>query len=85
MALNIKDRRTDELARRSAELRETSITDAVRAALERDVIELEAERAKRNAQFAALVQDIQREAASIPDHDTRSVREIRDDLWDDAG
>ena len=41
MALNIKNPDVDRLARRAAELRETGVTEAVRAALERDVSELE--------------------------------------------
>ena len=53
MALNIKDQRTDELARRAAELRQSGITEAVRAALERDVILLEAERDQRRKDFMA--------------------------------
>lgn len=84
MALNIKNRDVDRLARRSAELRQTSLTNAIQAALERDVLELEAERARRNAKFSALVREIQAEAAAIPDRDNRSVKEISDWLWDDG-
>ncbi|WP_372708352.1 type II toxin-antitoxin system VapB family antitoxin [Brevundimonas sp.] len=84
MALNIKDQRTDELARRAAELRQSGITEAVRAALERDVILLEAERDKRRKDFMAKVREIQGAAAAIPDRDTRSLKEISDWLLDDG-
>ena len=83
MALNIKDRRTDELARRAAELRQTGITEAVRAALERDVVELEKAREARLKKVDALVREIQEEARAIPDRDTRPMKEYTDWLWSD--
>lgn len=83
MALNIKDRRTDELARRAAELRQTGITEAVRAALERDVVELEKAREARLKKVDALVREIQAEARATPDRDTRSMKEYADWLWSD--
>jgi len=84
MALNIEDQRTDELARRAAELRQSGITEAVRAALERDVILLEAKRDQRRKDFMAKVREMLREAAAIPDRDTRSPKEISDWLSDDG-
>lgn len=83
MALNIKDRRTDELARRAAELRQTGITEAVRAALERDLVELEKAREARLKKIDALVRQIQAEARATPDRDTRPMKEYTDWLWSD--
>jgi len=80
MALNIKRTRVDELARRSAELREVSITDAVEAALERDVIELEAAREKR---LTAYLKDLHERMAKMPVLDPRSTREIQNELNQD--
>jgi len=81
MALNIKRRRVDELARRSATLRDVSITDAVEAALERDVIELEATRTQRADDYLAGLQD---RMAKLPVRDPRSTREIQDELNQDV-
>jgi hypothetical protein len=83
MALNIKDRRTDELAREVAALSEKSITEALRETLERRVIELKAEREKRKADFMAFVAEVQAEFAHAPVLDPRSPKEIMDGLDDD--
>jgi len=83
MALNIKDRRTDELARRAAALRETGITEAVRAALERDVIVLEQEREAKVARAMAYMNALHERLAIAPDRDKRPPREIRDQLNQD--
>ena len=83
MALNIKNPEVDRLARRVAELRETGVTEAVRAALERDVVELEKARAARLKAVGALVREIQAEARAIPDRAPRSMKEHADWLWSD--
>ena len=84
MALNIKDRRTDELAREAAALSGTTITEALRDALERRVIELKVEREKRKAGFMAYVAEVQAEFAAAPALDLRSPKEIMDELNDDV-
>lgn len=84
MALNIKDRRTDELAREVAALSEKSITEALRETLELRVVELRAERERRKQAFFEKVRVIQAEIAALPVLDPRSTREIRDELWDDV-
>ncbi len=84
MALNIKDRRTDELAREVAALSDKSITEALRETLELRVVELKAVRAARREKALAWLEDIQARAASTPDSDTRSQKEISDWLWDDS-
>lgn len=81
MALNIKRKRVDELARRSATLRDVSITDAVEAALERDVIELEATRKQRTDDYLV---GLQTRMARLPVQDCRSTREIQDALNQDV-
>jgi hypothetical protein len=83
MALNIKRARVDELARRSAELRDVSITDAVEAALERDVIELEKAREARMASVMEKIGKIQAEIAAMPVRDPRPTRQIQDELNQD--
>lgn len=83
MALNIKDRRTDELARRAAGLRQTGVTEAVRAGLERDVVELKKAREAGLKKVGALVQEMQAEARAIPDRDTRPMKEYTDWLCSD--
>ena len=84
MALNIKDRRTDELAREVAALSGKSITEALRETLELRVVALRDEKARRKDTFLDTVRQIQAEAASIPDRDTRSVKEIRDSIWEEG-
>ncbi len=83
MALNIKRSSVATLARRVAELREVSITDAVEAALERDVIALEAEREKRREAIFEKIREIQAFVAAAPVLDNRSVAEITDELDED--
>lgn len=84
MALNIKDRRTDELAREVAALSDKSITEALRETLELRVVELKAVRtAKRNEALAWLA-DFQTRAARTPDKDSRTPKEISDWLWDES-
>ncbi|NBB53310.1 PSK operon transcription factor [Rhizobium sp. CRIBSB] len=84
MALNIKDRRTDELAREVAALSEKSITEALRETLELRVVELRAEREARQSAFRAFVSQIQTEVAAMPVQDDRPTTVIRDELWDDV-
>lgn len=83
MALNIKNLDVDRLARRSAELRETSLTEAVHAALQRDVLELEKEREARIERRIAASLKIVGRMKAAPVLDARSGREIREDLDDD--
>ncbi len=83
MALNIKRSRVEELARRSAALREVSITDAVEAALARDVVELEKARDLRTARIMTEIRKIQEEVAAMPVRDPRTTREIQDELNQD--
>lgn len=84
MALNIKDRRTDELAREVAALSGTGITEALRETLELRVVALKAERDQRKARFLSLVGDIQRQAAAIPDRETRTHKEFTDWIWEEG-
>lgn len=83
MALNIKDRRTDELAREVAALSDKSITEALRETLELRVVELKAERERRRAEFFEKVRIIQAEIAAMPVMDTRATREIQNELDED--
>ena len=84
MALNIKDRRTDELAREAAALSGTTITEALREALERRVTELKLEQAQRKAGLMAYIAEVQAEFAAAPVLDPRSPKEIMDELNDDV-
>jgi antitoxin VapB len=58
MTLSIKDPTTDALARKLAELKGQSITDAVRAALEAEVARAERDEAARRERIHALVDQI---------------------------
>ena len=55
MTLSIKDPKTDALARKLAELRGQTITDAVHAALEAEIARAERGEALRQARIKALV------------------------------
>lgn len=83
MALNIKNPEVDRLARRAAELRETGVTEALRAALERDVAILEEEREARAQRRIAETMKIVEEMGRFPVRDRRPLKEIRDELWED--
>jgi hypothetical protein len=84
MALNIKDRRTDELAREVAALSEKGITEALRETLELRVVELRAEREKRVDEAMAKIREIQKRIAEAPILDPRSAHEIMQELNDDV-
>lgn len=80
MALNIKDRRTDELARRVAELSDKGITEALRETLELRVVQLEKARLERSRRY---LKDLHKRMAKLPVLDPRSTREIQDELNQD--
>ena len=84
MALNIKNPNVDRLARRAAELRQSTVTEAVEAALERDVVELEKAREKEVKRRLAAIKQMQDEIAALPVLDPRDTRTIRNALWDDV-
>ncbi len=70
MALSLKDKETDRLARAVAALTGESLTVAVRTALEE---RLRLEEAKGLAERLA---ELGRQCAALPDYDTRSPEEI---------
>lgn len=65
MALNIKDWRTDELAREVVALSEKGITEALRETLELRVVELKAARETRRMEALTWLKDVQKQAAGI--------------------
>jgi antitoxin VapB len=78
MALSIKNREVEELARELARVTKKPITEAVRDSLQREL-----ERAKLLARaqppqpdLAERLMEIGRRMASLPDLDTRSADEI---------
>ena len=75
MALSLKDKETDRLARAVAALTGETLTDAVRKALAE---RLERERLRRGepSDLAARLAELGRECAALPDFDTRSPDEI---------
>lgn len=82
MSLNIKDRRTDELARRLASLTGQSITEAVRNAIEE---RLEREERKRNAEaLSAELLEIGRRCAEAMGGTAHSL-DHGDFLYDEIG
>lgn len=83
MALNIKDRRTDELAREVAALSDKSITEALRETLELRVVELKTEREARIQRRIAASMKIIEDLKAAPVLDHRSTWEISDELDED--
>lgn len=75
MALSLKDKETDRLAREVAALTGETLTDAIRRALAE---RLERERLGRggSAQLAERLMEIGRHCAALPDIDMRSQDEI---------
>lgn len=75
MALSLKDKETDRLARAVAALTGETLTDAIRKALAE---RLERERLRRGEtmQFADRLMQIGTHCAALPDHDTRHPDEI---------
>ena len=75
MALSLKDKETDRLAREVAALTGETLTDTIRKALS-ERLERERLRRGRPADPAARLREIGEHCASLPDYDTRSVDEI---------
>lgn len=82
MALSLKDKETDRLAREVASLTGETLTDAVRTALAE---RLARERLRRGqpAGLAERLAALGRECAALPDFDTRTPDEIVG--YDDTG
>jgi antitoxin VapB len=82
MALSLKDKETDRLAREMVALTGETLTDAIRTALTE---RLERERLKRGrpVDLAARIRAIGEHCAGLPDRDTRSPKEILG--YDDTG
>lgn len=83
MALNIKDRRTDELAREVAALSDKGITEALRETLELRVVDLRAAREAEIQRRVAATMRIVNELKTAPVLDPRSTREIQNELNQD--
>jgi antitoxin VapB len=75
MALSLKDKETDRLAREVAALMGETLTDAVRKSLAE---RLERERLRRGgtSRLAERLMEIGRHCAALPDLDPRSADEI---------
>jgi antitoxin VapB len=75
MALSVKDKETDRLAREVAALTGETLTDAIRKALAE---RLERERLRRGESVPLTDRLLQlgQECAALPDYDTRSADEI---------
>lgn len=82
MALSLKDKETDRLAREVAALTGESLTDAIRVALAERLARVKLRRG-RPARLADRLEQLGRECAALPDLDTRSPDEIVG--YDDAG
>lgn len=83
MALNIKDRKTEEVVRRLAKRTGRSITEAVRSAATAELKRIDADHDERVAkmtpeQLAKLrrIEAICKEAAALPVFDSRTPDEI---------
>jgi antitoxin VapB len=67
MALNIKDRKTEEVVRRLAERTGQSITEAVREAAEEKLQAIESGKANRKAALRAFIERARRAQSRSPD------------------
>ncbi len=74
MSLNIKDAKTDKLAREVADLAGESITEAIRRSLEERREKLKRRRGRRS--LAKEMDDIGARCAALPDLDMRSPDDI---------
>jgi antitoxin VapB len=75
MALSLKDKETDRLAREVAALTGETLTDTIRKALS-ERLERELLRRGQPADLAARLREIGEHCASLPDYDIRSPDEI---------
>jgi antitoxin VapB len=81
--LNIKDARTVELARTLADRSGRSVTETIRAALERELADMTAEQAQRLAELRTFLDGIYER---LPEETRRMTsREIMDELYDEDG
>jgi antitoxin VapB len=82
MALSLKDKVTDRLAREVAARTGETLTDAIRKALSERLVR---ERLRRGepADLAKRLREIGQHRASLPDYDTRSPDEVVG--YDDTG
>ena len=75
MALSLKDKETDRLARAVADLTGETLTEAIRKALA-ERLERERLRHGRTVRLADRLTQLGRECANLPDYDTRSPDEL---------
>lgn len=75
MALSLKDRETDRLAREVASLTGETLTEAIRKSLA-ERLERERLRRGRRQRLADRLLQIGAHCAALPDHDTRTPDEI---------
>lgn len=83
MALSIKNDKADRLARELAELTGESLTDAVVISLEERLERKRAEDPDRD--LVDRIMAIAEHASKLPVYDTRSAKEIMDDMYDEDG
>lgn len=86
MGMNIKDERVHAMAKELASRRGTSVTNAVRQALEAELTRTTAPGTDnvRSTKMEAIRQ-IQARFSELPIRDPRSSRELQDSLYDDQG
>lgn len=81
--LNIKDERTVRLARELSSKTGKSVTETIRAALQRATAEREAELEERIAVMNAAVDRVRKHLPE--DWNGRTSKEIMDEIYDDDG
>jgi antitoxin VapB len=82
MALSLKDKETDRLAREVARMTGETLTGAIRTSLE-ERLARERRRRDRPARLADQLAALGEECAALPDRDARTPDEIAG--YDDAG
>lgn len=84
MSMKIKNPQVHRMARELAELKECSLTEVVKFALEKALIEAKTQNAHLNAdQLEQRLTEIALHCSQLPDQDQRSVEEILD--YDEVG
>jgi len=76
MGLFIRDDGVRDMAKRLADARHTTITEAVRQALEHELEEIARDRAEREHEIRQILAELD----AMPDHDFD-----QDDMYDDMG
>ena len=77
MGIFIKDAETDKAVRKLAKLRKTTLTEAIRSAVLKDLAAVQPDAED------ALLAELQRKVAALPDTGLKADKEFYDSLYED--